>query len=515
MNGAKEQMKKAKDMLTKNWVHIYFVLMFVVFPLYVRNAYFDITYAKFNFFKNVSILFVVLFFFMKSVEWKTYAQKVRTSPLFFYLLFLTLGAISTVISQYPSEALWGTAGRYNGWMTYFIYGLVFLMLTMEGLVRKECLYLLEGTSFFVSLLAILNRLSIDPLGFFTQLDGEGHNSFSSTLGNIDIVGEYVAVMLVFSGVMYVISKKRQKIKVFHGIIYIMNFSALLLNPSDSSYLGMSVFFIGIVFFLHSKEAVLRYMRTLIYACTVVSVCGLINGSIPGLKQLDGVGLLLIRNWQKFFWIGIFLLGIHVVFLLLPGKQKMDENERLYENKRSFFCKWKLVYGILLGVFIIVALCLFVGVNVKKEVFAEHTIFRKLILTDSLGSGRGAMWRVAWQHFLQMPLLQKLVGMGPDTLSFMFEQYAPEFEFLPKRVDNVHNYYLQLLLGQGILGLGMWLCFIVTSIRNACKKANENAFYLPIIFSIVAYLVMAVVGINSVNVSAIVMLLAGILLCKIE
>lgn len=71
-----------------------------------------------------------------------------------------------------------------------------------------------------------------------------------------------------------------------------------------------------------------------------------------------------------------------------------------------------------------------------------------------GSGRFPLWVSAWEMFLDAPML----GRGPHTFVLLYKAYLntfsfPSWFFIETRlVPWAHNLYLEVLAGQGILGL---------------------------------------------------------------
>lgn len=67
--------------------------------------------------------------------------------------------------------------------------------------------------------------------------------------------------------------------------------------------------------------------------------------------------------------------------------------------------------------------------------------------------RMAIWQAAWEMFLEHPVL----GVGPGNFDLFYPLYAlPGWPELP---GHAHNYYLNLLAEQGVLGLGVYLVLI--------------------------------------------------------
>lgn len=81
--------------------------------------------------------------------------------------------------------------------------------------------------------------------------------------------------------------------------------------------------------------------------------------------------------------------------------------------------------------------------------------------DSIGTGRGVLWKKAVQYIKERPLL----GYGPDGLSALY--HADGF-----RQDRPANEYLQYAGFFGIPGLAFYLLFLITGILPKFRKLKE-------------------------------------------
>jgi O-antigen ligase len=91
-----------------------------------------------------------------------------------------------------------------------------------------------------------------------------------------------------------------------------------------------------------------------------------------------------------------------------------------------------------------------------------------------GNGRADLWRVAWRITAQRPATG--VGLGNFTV------YAPRYvrepgtlkfvDLIAERPHAVHNTYLELLTETGVVGLGLFLAVVATSLGAAWKAAAQ-------------------------------------------
>ena len=115
---------------------------------------------------------------------------------------------------------------------------------------------------------------------------------------------------------------------------------------------------------------------------------------------------------------------------------------------------------------------------------------KLPAGDGWGSGRGGLWRFAWQGFVRGDLKQKLIGAGPDCFAEYIYSTLPAYELTPTEgfwegtiYANAHNEWLNALVNLGLLGTTVLAGIFAVGIKR----------YKGLPFGI---LVIAMYGVNS-------------------
>ncbi len=95
------------------------------------------------------------------------------------------------------------------------------------------------------------------------------------------------------------------------------------------------------------------------------------------------------------------------------------------------------------------------------------------LADEFGSHRGQIWKQAWELFKEHPWL----GGGPGTTGARFHiQWYSEVRNATANVTNAHNVYLGYLVNIGIIGAGLYVAAIVSSLITWVKRRKEGALY---------------------------------------
>lgn len=146
-----------------------------------------------------------------------------------------------------------------------------------------------------------------------------------------------------------------------------------------------------------------------------------------------------------------LLGVFgfVIAANILGKSKGRKKEN------NFGKKFSLIGGGLALLIVLFGLVLLLG--------GDTALVRTLTMqatTDDITNGRLHFWSIAWQNFLNYPIL----GTGLDSYATIFTQYDTWSGIY--RVERAHNDYLQILSDAGILGFACVVAFIYFLFKKA-------------------------------------------------
>ena len=111
------------------------------------------------------------------------------------------------------------------------------------------------------------------------------------------------------------------------------------------------------------------------------------------------------------------------------------------------------------------------------IFAVNSVIN---FNDNWGNTRGGIWRTGWEYFAGLPLGKKITGLGPEML---FEAYSKMYAETGRNVVTAHCDILQVLLAQGIVGLGLYFAFwghlLTLFFRKKIWKSNTAVFFFPL------------------------------------
>lgn len=140
--------------------------------------------------------------------------------------------------------------------------------------------------------------------------------------------------------------------------------------------------------------------------------------------------------------------------------------------------------------------------------------QNLIAQGSDYESGGAHRIFIWKHVLVLIKESPIFGYGIETLDIVFiKRFLGDildyFGGL-RRIDKAHNEYLHIAVSSGIPALLVYLYFIGNILKSAFKNINKNQMVLPLLASIIGYLVQSFFNISVVSVAYIFWIFLGIL-----
>ena len=106
--------------------------------------------------------------------------------------------------------------------------------------------------------------------------------------------------------------------------------------------------------------------------------------------------------------------------------------------------------------------------------ATPDAYKRVTQTADQGNGRSSLWIVGGRIFKDHPI----AGVGLEN----YQVYAPRYvsgpgvltfvNFIAERPHVVHNVYLQILVEVGLIGLGLFLAIILSSLAAAMRAARK-------------------------------------------
>ena len=255
--------------------------------------------------------------------------------LVFATLFLLIHALSTVVSQSPTTAVFGVSGRRNGFLTYLAFFLLFLM--ARRFANKESLngffFALSCVGAFEAMYMLIQKIGLDPAPWSFVYP----NTMIGTLGNPDFASAFVALSTPATGfLIYSNIRDKKKAAIFLGV-FLTQITALLVSKVYQGPMALAI-----AGFVACASLVWFTKRSQPYRLVVLSSV-LLSGLVAILGVLGNGPLSSIFAKQSFqirihaYWETGAEMGLRHLFFGVGPDQFADQFNRFYslENRRVF------------------------------------------------------------------------------------------------------------------------------------------------------------------------------------
>ncbi len=250
------------------------------------------------------------------------------------------------------------------------------------------------------------------------------------------------------------------------------FIGLLTANSDSGYIGLAAAMITLgIITTKSKNTFQRFLILLIAMLISGGIFGFIWKTFGDPERPSSVpNNIIINPWVVAglsVAIGILLLAINI----------FKTSDKFYSAIRILI----IVFSAVAVTAYIITVVYFTCFNKEADIGILSNYFR---FTERWGNGRRYVWGKLLEIYADLPFHQKLIGIGPDTLSFeLVARHNDEMqELFGFYYDNAHNDLIQYLVTLGLFGVSAYIMLIISAVKS-CLRASTGigrAMLLPII-----------------------------------
>lgn len=487
----KQQVMKAGNLLAT----AYMLIMFVLYPFYMKNGYADLGEAKYHFFFYVTTAAVILLLVLAGVTLLIRIREKKSgerSYLFSFekvsgvdllvLLYLSEAFVSFAFSDYRREAFFGTEGWYMGFATILLLCLIYFLI---GGFWKDTIKIYAApvtASSLVFLLGILNRFSV-YLPFQEMAGGE----FISTLGNINWFCGYFSVIAPIGFAMYFLWSARTEDSCFDVrkgltgeflaiLLLCLVFTAAFSQGSNSIFLVIAAEFL--FFTMVTLENKVHMMQIPIFLSTIgagMIISGELREGLPGRfnYELDELSSKLLDP-ENGMWICLIAVAIGFFCHIRSGKESRTGINLLKVILPGTICFMILFFPVTVIMYM----------TGRLQGIDQAGLGSLLTFDENWGNGRGASMITGIRIFQELPLSQKLFGAGPDCFSacaysipeltvYLYENFGTS------RLTNAHNELITTLVNTGITGVILYYTMMAVFIKRCMNRVKEDpAFYIP-------------------------------------
>ena len=491
-----------ENTLTTGIVSLYFVAVLVLYPLYFKYGYENISTYKYFFYLYSSVGTVLLLLLTGFISFARSLKKSDIVDLFAFL-YLSVCLISFFLSKFRTQVFLGSNEWYMGLLTIIAMLLSYFLTEHLWNYSSLPIYLLLLSSAAVFLLGICDRFSIYIIPLSIR-----DPAYISTLGNINwFMGFYSVCVPLGIYLLYSELSKEKPIK--RKLIPLTAYSLLAFatgfaQGSESVFLFDAALFFGMLVLGHFKNLKMEYFLLIIFLWACGSqIIRLLNIFIPGGFNYEYAGLCLsLCQGNTLLYVGLAALFLAVSF------NRMSKDEKTVSKVEKEVFK---------TVVFLVPLCVILWIvtgllRTKTDLFSNinSSLF---FFNENFGSGRGEAIKVAINCLKNMNFKDYLVGVGPDGMSFLaysIEEIASELRtFWPNDIlTNAHCEPLTVLVNTGILGLLTYTGFLVGIIKRAFSPGKKE-IVCAISLSVFCYMVHNLISFSQVLNTPFIFILAGI------
>lgn len=468
---------------------LYFLLLFVIFPLYLEDHYRNMASCKWKFYLYITVpyLTVMSFCWLSGVVGRLRGTgKRQTGQLSGICDWLVgLYGICMLISWFlgfdRQEAWTGTEGWYMGAAAQLLFVGTYFAVSRSRISVSWIVGCNAVGSGICFLIGILQRLGIDVLGLYLGMPDVELSDFLSTIGNRTWVSGYACAVFPIGIFLFWQSgwqrdcqnddsgAGHRTFRFLWGLYSAVAFAGLAATYSDSVYMGLAaVLFVLGVFSLGDGRKFLSFCQVLlVWFGSALLMCGV--RALCGDKVRDARGLTCYVYEWKWMLAGLALCAAVTALVYRVCYRKQSNGSEI---------RRRLQVGCLLGGGILCVLTVgFVALNstgTLEKLFHITVRNRYLFFDDAWGDARGWIWRTVCQMFGDLPLSRKLFGVGPDCFaaySYSIPEYAVQLRSVWGNavLANAHNEWLNMFFCQGIVGgliyLGIFVSAVCAGVRN--------------------------------------------------
>ncbi len=383
------------------------------------------------------------------------------------VVFLLTCVLSYICSPYKSIALLGRGGRYTGLVFYgACVCMYYVVSTCYKFEKRDITYIL-CSSILVNIWAVLNYAGVDPFYIYRDVPAAMKTVYISSLGNIDIYGMYVNMMLAIAMFSFVYEESMHG-KVFYGFAALLCMMGSLASDSDMAIAGMFFAFVVLFYFTMSQyHMLIRYFMLAVGVFISGRLLGIIYIFNPyNTRIIKSIGSIIIYK-------NVFVIFPIICFIAIFAVQMLDERFKLFNNKALSYKIRKIYAALVIAMSVVVCLAVIICTTVSGKT--------ALAITDDWGSGRGYIWKNVLNGYGNLPFINKIFGAGEATTAWVLSDYSSAASNILNRgrVDNAHNIWINMLVTIGIAGLTVYVLLLSVAIRNMvkylkCMHTGKNA-----------------------------------------
>lgn len=411
-----------------------------------------------------------------------------TLPDVAIILYWICMYISSVSSDSPIESIIGLEKRNNGFFVQTLYILVYFIISRGIIFKTWKAQILIYSGTLLSVLSIFHyfgkdfyQTGYDKPRWLVEMFADKNDrvsagtNFLGPIGNINLLSYVIVICLVAAALLYIVKAQPDWDK--YGLFtlpccFIMAFGERCTRTDAGIVAIVGAAFFAVIITCNSMERLRRIC--IAFGVSALGWCLHVFIVKHHLQKIS------VDTTSKALFCGaVILLAAGIIMSLFSDK--LDK----INGKAIRYGAWGTMA---LGVVAVCALAIVAAKTQKTGTFYE---FGQMLLgnfDENFGNSRGKIWMKSVQLIDENPLF----GIGPDRFATIFSEKLGVL-FKGKVLDKAHNEYLDVLICNGIIGLGLFMTFLVGLLMRAVRRADASPAAGVMAVVIFAYMVHAFFG----------------------
>ncbi|MFA4843835.1 MAG: O-antigen ligase family protein [Candidatus Margulisiibacteriota bacterium] len=424
-------------------------------------------------------------------------------PIAAYLLTTTVAALTSV-QVYIS--LTGFYGRFEGLTTWYIFGLLFLLVTNfvhNSAQIKRLFTAVVSSATLMSVYGVIQRQEIDPYMWGGVITWQ---RVIGTIGQPNFLAAYV-LMAFFLGLVLLLEEKQFPKKIdwtgqlaplgyffFSQVTFIVMLYTLDAQDVLVWYLGWGLVTAGAVLFAFNYDKLHPLVQDVLWVICLAAMFICLNftqsrggymgfGTGAVLFALAAGRHWLFKNWRELALLGVVIVSI-TAFTMLRTEYSPIER--------------------------------FAGeISAKEEISASGVSSSQLELKGAAGS-RGETWKSAFGIMADNPLF----GVGPEVLKMVFPRYETDLfrfkETFHVKQDRCHNETCDVPVTKGLISFALYFWIIALVFRTGWSKLrgasdNQRLMLAGLMAGSLAYLIQNQFSFGVVAITSLFWMMMGVVM----
>lgn len=185
--------------------YLYIAFVFSAYLIVMNDQYFDITKTRHSVFIMGTVVFLLLYACVAFIE--AYLnpnikndfqhmfekKELLKHPAAWMMIFLVSHIISFALTYDKKSAFTGVNGRYMGFFTFMVLGIMFFALCFRVKTNEKLYMLFLVVTLFAYIVAIFQHMGNDFMHYRDEISKKDFHIFMSTFGNINIFASFIVM----------------------------------------------------------------------------------------------------------------------------------------------------------------------------------------------------------------------------------------------------------------------------------------------------------------------------------